>query len=165
MDPLWSETCWSTFKYFIILIVSTYYILCISWIVKCLTWSYVCYVNIIVKSTFVITTKSPQYHHKITIKSPQNHNITTNSLQNRHKFTIKSTKITKNHQKFTTQFTQCTNHLAFTQVWQQVVSNHGRWIGVLFVVCFSGLVYPFVFDSLQTPMATVCLEEDRLTSP
>jgi len=25
------------FKYFIILIVSTYYILCISWLVKCLT--------------------------------------------------------------------------------------------------------------------------------
>jgi len=37
MDPLWSETCWGTFKYFIILIVSTYYILCISWIIKCLT--------------------------------------------------------------------------------------------------------------------------------
>ena len=36
MDPLWAETCWSTFKYFIILIVSTYYILCISWIIKCL---------------------------------------------------------------------------------------------------------------------------------
>jgi len=36
MDRLWSETCWSTFKYFIILIVSTYYILCISWIIKCL---------------------------------------------------------------------------------------------------------------------------------
>jgi len=36
MDPLWSETCWSIFKYFIILIVSTYYILCISWIIKCL---------------------------------------------------------------------------------------------------------------------------------
>jgi len=36
MDPLWSETCWSTFKYFIILIVSTYYILCLSWIMKCL---------------------------------------------------------------------------------------------------------------------------------
>ena len=36
MDPLWSETCRSTFKYFIILIVSTYYILCISWIIKCL---------------------------------------------------------------------------------------------------------------------------------
>jgi len=35
-DSLWSETCWSTFKYFIILIVSTYYILCISWIIKCL---------------------------------------------------------------------------------------------------------------------------------
>jgi len=34
MDPLWSETCWSTFKYFIILIVSTYYILCITWIIK-----------------------------------------------------------------------------------------------------------------------------------
>ena len=33
---LWSETCWSTFKYFIILIVSTYYILCITWIIKCL---------------------------------------------------------------------------------------------------------------------------------
>jgi len=27
MDPLWSETCWSTFKYFIILIVSTNYII------------------------------------------------------------------------------------------------------------------------------------------
>ena len=36
MDPLWSETCWSTFKYFIILIVSTYYILCIGWVIKCL---------------------------------------------------------------------------------------------------------------------------------
>jgi len=36
MDPLRSETCWSTFKCFIILIVSTYYILCISWIIKCL---------------------------------------------------------------------------------------------------------------------------------
>ena len=38
MDPLWSETCWITFKYFIILIVSTYYILCISWIIKCLMY-------------------------------------------------------------------------------------------------------------------------------
>jgi hypothetical protein len=36
MDPFWSETCWSTFKYFIILIVRTHYILCISWIIKCL---------------------------------------------------------------------------------------------------------------------------------
>ena len=36
MDLLWPETCWSTFKYFIILIVSKYYILCISWIIKCL---------------------------------------------------------------------------------------------------------------------------------
>ena len=36
MDPVWSETCWSTFKYFIILIVSTYCILCISWVIKCL---------------------------------------------------------------------------------------------------------------------------------
>jgi len=36
MDPLWSETCWRTFKYFIILIVSTNYILCMSWIIKCL---------------------------------------------------------------------------------------------------------------------------------
>jgi len=36
MDPLWPETCWNTFKYFIISIVSTYYILCISWTVKCL---------------------------------------------------------------------------------------------------------------------------------
>ena len=35
MVPLLSETCWSTFKYFIILILSTY-ILCISWIIKCL---------------------------------------------------------------------------------------------------------------------------------
>ena len=26
MDPLWSETCWNTFKYFIILIVYIYYI-------------------------------------------------------------------------------------------------------------------------------------------
>jgi len=37
MDPLWSETRWSALKYFIILIVSTYYILCISWIIKCLS--------------------------------------------------------------------------------------------------------------------------------
>ena len=36
MDPLWSETCWSTFKYFIILIVSTYNIWCIMWEIKCL---------------------------------------------------------------------------------------------------------------------------------
>jgi len=36
MDPLWSEICWSTSKYFIILIVSTNYILCISWIIECL---------------------------------------------------------------------------------------------------------------------------------
>ena len=38
MDCLRSETCWKTFKYFIILIVSTNhsYILCISWIIKCL---------------------------------------------------------------------------------------------------------------------------------
>ena len=36
MDPLWSKTFWSTFKYFIILFVSTYCILCISWIIKCL---------------------------------------------------------------------------------------------------------------------------------
>ena len=36
MDPLLSETCWSTFKYFVILIVSTYYILCICWIINCL---------------------------------------------------------------------------------------------------------------------------------
>jgi hypothetical protein len=36
MDPLWSETCWSTFQYFIIWIVSTCYILCIGWIIKCL---------------------------------------------------------------------------------------------------------------------------------
>jgi len=27
--------CWITFKYFIILILSTYYTLCISWIIKC----------------------------------------------------------------------------------------------------------------------------------
>ena len=39
MDPLWSETCWSTFKYFIILIVSTYYILCIGWMINCLILS------------------------------------------------------------------------------------------------------------------------------
>ena len=32
--PLWSETCWSTFKYFITLIVPTNCILCISWIIK-----------------------------------------------------------------------------------------------------------------------------------
>jgi len=31
MDPLWSETCWSTFN------VPTYYILCIGWVIKCLT--------------------------------------------------------------------------------------------------------------------------------
>ena len=36
MDSLWSEICWSTFKYFIILIVSVYDILCIRWIIKCL---------------------------------------------------------------------------------------------------------------------------------
>jgi len=36
MDPLCSETCWTTFNYFIILIVSTYYIIYISWIIKCL---------------------------------------------------------------------------------------------------------------------------------
>ena len=36
MDPLWPETCWSTFKYFIILIVSANYMLSISWIIKCL---------------------------------------------------------------------------------------------------------------------------------
>ena len=36
MDRLWSETCWNTFKYFINLIVSTYYILSISWIITCL---------------------------------------------------------------------------------------------------------------------------------
>ena len=36
MDPLWSETCWSTFKYFMVLIVFTYYILRISWLIKCL---------------------------------------------------------------------------------------------------------------------------------
>ena len=36
MDPLWSETCCTTFKYLITLIISTYYILCISWIIKCL---------------------------------------------------------------------------------------------------------------------------------
>ena len=41
MDPLWSETR-STFKYFIILIVSTYYILCISWIMKCLILLLLC---------------------------------------------------------------------------------------------------------------------------
>jgi len=37
MDPLWSETCWSTFKYFIVLIVSINYIMCISWIINCLS--------------------------------------------------------------------------------------------------------------------------------
>jgi len=43
MDPRWSETtCWSTFKYFIILVVSTYYILCIGWIIKCLNLLIVC---------------------------------------------------------------------------------------------------------------------------
>jgi len=36
MDPLWSEIYWSTFKYRIILIVSLNYILCTSWIIKCL---------------------------------------------------------------------------------------------------------------------------------
>jgi len=35
MDPLWSENCWNTFKYFIIFILSKYYILCISWIMNC----------------------------------------------------------------------------------------------------------------------------------
>jgi len=37
VDPLWSETFWSTFKYFIILIVSTFYMLWISWIINCLS--------------------------------------------------------------------------------------------------------------------------------
>ena len=37
MDPLWSETRWSSFKYFIILTVSTYYVLCTGWIIKCLS--------------------------------------------------------------------------------------------------------------------------------
>jgi hypothetical protein len=36
MVPLLSETCWSAFKYLVILIVSTYYILCIGWKIKCL---------------------------------------------------------------------------------------------------------------------------------
>jgi len=31
-----TKTYWRTFKYFLILSVSTYYILCISWIIKCL---------------------------------------------------------------------------------------------------------------------------------
>ena len=39
-DPLCAcvhiRTCWSIFKYFIILIVSINYTLCISWIIKCL---------------------------------------------------------------------------------------------------------------------------------
>ena len=35
-DPLWYETCWSTIKYFINSIVSTYYMLWISWAIKCL---------------------------------------------------------------------------------------------------------------------------------
>jgi len=45
VDPLWSGTCWSTFKYFIILIVSTYYILCIRWIIKCFSryWPNSCF--------------------------------------------------------------------------------------------------------------------------
>ena len=30
------QSCWSTFKYFIILIVSANYIVCISWKIKCL---------------------------------------------------------------------------------------------------------------------------------
>jgi hypothetical protein len=38
MDPLWFETCWGIFKYFLILIVSTYDILCISSIIKCLDY-------------------------------------------------------------------------------------------------------------------------------
>jgi len=37
-DPL-CTTCWSTFKYFIILILFTYCILCISWIITCLVIS------------------------------------------------------------------------------------------------------------------------------
>jgi len=40
MDPLWSETCCSTFKYSIILIVFTYYILFISCVIKCLITNY-----------------------------------------------------------------------------------------------------------------------------
>ena len=42
MDPLCSEICWSTFKYFIILIVSIYYILSSSLIIKCLKISCIC---------------------------------------------------------------------------------------------------------------------------
>jgi len=72
MDPLWSETCWSTFKYFIIVTVSTYYILCISWVIKCLitlalhfstrkSWSCRC-------SIFQIKTHSTSYFSGRTIQ-------------------------------------------------------------------------------------------------
>jgi len=37
MNPLRSEACWRTFKYFIIIIVSKNYIFGISWIIKCLS--------------------------------------------------------------------------------------------------------------------------------
>jgi len=36
---------WSTFKYFIILIVSTYYIFCITWIIKSLIGCEVSFIN------------------------------------------------------------------------------------------------------------------------
>jgi hypothetical protein len=39
MDPLWSETCCSTSKYFIILIVSMCCLICISWTIKYLKYS------------------------------------------------------------------------------------------------------------------------------
>ena len=36
MDVVGAMACWSTFKYFIILTVSTHYIFCISWKIECL---------------------------------------------------------------------------------------------------------------------------------
>jgi len=55
MNSLWSETCWNTFKYFIILIVSTYYILCISWIINCLI--NIIFFRIMTPSSLVIRSK------------------------------------------------------------------------------------------------------------
>jgi len=69
MDPLWSETCWSTFKYFIIWIVSTYYILCISWIIKCVHTKDKFYVNNKLLTIFLfVCTKVALYEHGLEIK-------------------------------------------------------------------------------------------------
>ena len=56
MDPVCSETCWSTFKYFIILILSINYILCISWIIKCLSLMHDANMKIILKLFQILLT-------------------------------------------------------------------------------------------------------------